>query len=92
MSLDEVEITTMEDVVYMGMKNEYSWFVEEVRKNQETMELISAVDKAIEEMPEDFEIKGFLQANRSEGKICALLNMTKPKQWDCSKRKGGKTI
>ena len=32
---------------------EYSWFVEEVRKNQETMELMPAADKAIEDMPED---------------------------------------
>ena len=36
--------------------SEYSWFVEEVRRNRETMELYPAVDKAIKDMPDDFEI------------------------------------
>ena len=68
--------------------NEYSWFVEEVRKNQETMELISAVDKAIEEMPEDCEIKGFLQANRSEVKNMCLTEYDEAKTMGLFKKEG----
>ena len=45
---------------------EYSWFIEEIRKNQKTMALEQAVDKAILDMPDDFEIKEFLTEHQSE--------------------------
>lgn len=45
---------------------EYSWFIEEIRKNNESMEPDKAIDKAIEDMPENFEIKGFLTGHRAE--------------------------
>ena len=48
--------------------SEYSWFIEQIRKNRETMEIESAVDKAISEMPEDFEIRMFLIGHKSEVK------------------------
>ena len=48
--------------------SEYSWFVEEVRKNQEVMEMAPAVDMAIRDMPEDFVLKGFLTEHQSEVK------------------------
>ena len=46
--------------------SEYSWFVEEVRRNCETMEVDPSVDKAIKDMPEDFEIRKFLIEHQSE--------------------------
>lgn len=99
---EEIVINTMEDSVYMGMKNdvsfilqgrisiyeqqssfnpnmplrelmkkckplaEYAWFVGAVRKNLDTMEIETAVDKAIDAMPEDYEIKMYLMGNREE--------------------------
>ncbi len=46
--------------------SEYSWFIEEIRKNSEKLDGETAVDKAIKDMPEDFEIKGFLMGHLSE--------------------------
>ncbi len=51
---------------------EYSWFVEEIRSNQKRMELADAVDKAIEDMPGDFEIRPLLIANQSEVKSMCI--------------------
>ena len=45
---------------------EYAWFIAEIRKNQKNMDIMNAVDKAINDMPGDFEIKPFLEAHRSE--------------------------
>lgn len=46
---------------------EYSWFVEETRKNQSAnRELKDTVGKAIDDMPDDYLIKQLLVANRAE--------------------------
>lgn len=45
---------------------EYSWLMLEIRKNGKTMEIGDAVDKALDGMPEDFIIKGFLKAHKVE--------------------------
>ena len=46
--------------------SEYSWFVEEIRKNNETMEIGPSVDKAIDDMPIDYELKEFLVIHKAE--------------------------
>ena len=51
---------------------EYSWFVEEVRTNNETKEISDAIDKAIDDMPEDYELKPFLIAHKAEVKDMCL--------------------
>ena len=43
---------------------EYTWTVEEIRKNRGSMEIEMAIDKALDEMPDDYMIRPFLQANR----------------------------
>ena len=48
---------------------EYSWLVEEVRKNNKSQDeegMSSAVDKAISAMPDDYVIKSFLVAHRAD--------------------------
>ena len=45
---------------------EYSWFIEEIRNNQKSMELEQAVGKAIRDMPDDYAIKDFLAGHKSE--------------------------
>lgn len=46
---------------------EYAWLVDRVRqRKQELQDVEAAVEAAIQEMPEDFEIRGFLIANRTE--------------------------
>ena len=47
---------------------EYSWLVAEVRRNKELDGIESAIDKAITDMPDDFVLKPFLVAHRSEVK------------------------
>ena len=43
---------------------EYSWFIAEIRKYKTTMPLEAAVEKALEGMPDDFQIKHFLRENK----------------------------
>ena len=48
---------------------EYAWFIEEIRKNQAgKMDIETAVDKAIDDMPDTYVIKTILIANRAEVK------------------------
>ena len=47
---------------------EYAWLVDRIRTNQEAMGIEEAVDRAMEEMPEDFAIRQFLIGHRAEVK------------------------
>ena len=57
---------------------EYAWFVAQVRnnlaesKNGDATRIGNAIDKVIDEMSEDFEIKKFITANRAEVKDMCL--------------------
>ena len=55
-----------EDSQYCVQLYEYEWFVETVRKYSKETGITSAVNQAIEEMPEDFTIRNFILENRSE--------------------------
>ena len=48
--------------------SEYSWFVEEVRRNRETMDIEPAIDYAIKDMPEDYVIRPYMIAHQAEVK------------------------
>lgn len=59
---------------------EYAWIVDRIRCFQnEKMNLDSAVDKAIDEMPDDFSIKKFLVGNRAEVKMRFLTEYNEEK-------------
>ena len=45
---------------------EYSWLMQEIRKNRKTMEIEDAVDKAMADMPKDYVIRPFLDAHKVE--------------------------
>ena len=47
---------------------EYAWLEWQIRENQRTMGIEDAVDKAIQDMPENFEIQEFLIGHRAEVK------------------------
>ena len=68
--------------------SEYSWFVEEVRKNKKCMEIEPAVDKAIKDMPEDYEIKKFLIGNQSEVKNMCITEYNEAETMAKFKRDG----
>ena len=56
---------------------EYAWFIDVIRKRQEvTGDLESAIDAAIDEMPNDFLLKKFLVGHRAEVKGMYLT------EWD----------
>ncbi|MBR4345089.1 MAG: hypothetical protein IKP88_20685 [Lachnospiraceae bacterium] len=59
---------------------EYAWLVDKIRKYQEkSMDLDSAIDRTIDEMPEDFLIKKFLVGNRAEVKMMLLTEYDEEK-------------
>ena len=45
---------------------EYSWFIDQIRLNSKTMEILEAVNKSLSDMPDSFEIKSFLMNNKAE--------------------------
>ena len=48
--------------------SEYAWFIAEIRRNNQGMDIEAAVDSALEAMPEEFGLKKFLVANKAEVK------------------------
>ncbi len=58
---------------------EYSWLIEKIRQNNVEEEIENAVDKALEEMPDDFGIKSFLIANREEVRMSILTEYDEQK-------------
>lgn len=47
---------------------EYAWLIDSIRRNGNTMNIEDAVDRAIDDMPDDYEIRTHLIANRAEVK------------------------
>lgn len=67
---------------------EYSWFVAEIRKNQETADIEHAVDKAIDNIPVDFQIRPFLLAHRSEVQGMLLTEYNEVEAMELFKEEG----
>ncbi len=73
---------------------EYAWFVEQARKNLSAdknggLSVIGdAIDKAIDEMPEDFQIKEFITANRAEVKDMCLTEYNETETMEMMKEEG----
>lgn len=59
---------------------EYAWLIDRIRTNTVSMEIEEAVDNALKEMPDSFQIRTVLPANKAEVKICVLQNITNLKQ------------
>ena len=68
--------------------SEYSWFVEEVRKNREKMDVETAVDKAIKDMPEDFEIRPYLIVHQMEVKEMLFTEYDEKETMELFKEEG----
>ena len=70
---------------------EYSWLVEEVRRNNRTGDesgAESAIDLAIDAMPDDFVIKPFLEAHRAEVKGMLLAEYNQAETMELFKEEG----
>ena len=67
---------------------EYSWLIDAIRKNKKTMRIGAAVDRSLEEMPEEFEIRKFLMNNREEVKGMLLTEYDEAKHFQKIKEEG----
>ena len=68
---------------------EYSWLVENIRqKNKILKNIEKAVDKALDEMPDDFVIKKFLLMNKAEVKGMFLTEYDEKKILDQERQEG----
>ena len=66
-----------------------AWLVDAVRRyRQETQNLESAVDQAINEMPEDYVIRSFLAVNRAEVKNMFLTEYNEEKVLEQERKEG----
>ena len=69
--------------------SEYAWFIEEIRENKRReMEIEEAVDRALDEMPEDFSIREFLMENRAEVKDMCLTEYNEEETMQMFKEEG----
>lgn len=68
---------------------EYAWLVDAVRRHQsEKMDLDTAVDAALDEMPDEYMIKTFLLENRAEVKSMFLTEYNEEKVMEKERQEG----
>ena len=73
---------------------EYAWFVAQIRNNiassndNSTNKVETAIDRAIHEMPNDFEIKNFLIANKAEVKDMCLTEYNETETLELFRQEG----
>ena len=60
---------------------EYAWLVSSIRENSRTMDIEAAINKALDEMPEDFGIRDFLIRNREEVQMNILTEYDEEREW-----------
>lgn len=67
--------------------SEYTWFVEEIRRNKKGMGIEEAVDKAIDDMPVEFKIRKCLIGNRAEVKDMCITEYNEAETMQMFKEK-----
>lgn len=67
---------------------EYTWTVETIRKYEKEMELTEAIDRTLDEMPDDYIIKPYLEANRKEVKTMLLTEYNEKETMELFKEEG----
>ena len=68
--------------------DEYIWLVGRIREREKVMPLEAAVDAALDEMPEDFLIRPYLEANRVEVKKMLLTEYNETRTMEMFKNEG----
>ena len=74
--------------------SEYAWFIAQIRKNIASSDdnapnkVETAIDRAIYEMPGDFEIKDFLISNRAEVKDMCLTEYNETETLELFRQEG----
>lgn len=67
---------------------EYAWFIDRIRNYGKTMDIEIAVDNALNDMPENFEIKRFLIANKAEVKQMCLTEYNETETMELFREEG----
>ena len=67
---------------------EYAWFIDRIREYGKTMDIEAAIDKALNDMSEEFEIKIFLIANKAEVKQMCLTEYNETETMEMFKEEG----
>ena len=67
---------------------EYTWTVAAIRKNKQSMDIEKAIDKALDEMPEHFEIRTYLMANRMGVKKMLLTEYNETETMELFREEG----
>ena len=68
---------------------EYSWVVEQIRINRRNkLSIEDAVNKALDDMPDDFSIKAYLMEHRSEVNIMCLTEYDEAETMNMFKEEG----
>jgi len=67
---------------------EYAWTVDRIRSREKTAGIAQAIDAALDEMPEDFIIKPYLDANRVEVKRMLLTEYNEAETMAMFKEEG----
>lgn len=67
---------------------EYIWTVAAIRENKKTMDIEKAIDKTLDDMPDDFEIRPYLYANRVGVKKMLLTEYNETETLEMFKEEG----
>ena len=65
---------------------EYSYLIDEIRKNSENMDIEAAVDTAIDKMPKDYVIRQFLIGHKAEVKNMCITEYNEAETMELFKR------
>lgn len=68
--------------------SDYAWFIAEIRRYNETMPIESAIDNALDNMPEESTIKEFLIANRAEVKQMCITEYNEAETMEQFRKEG----
>ena len=67
---------------------EYAWLIARIREEQQSMGIEAAVDRAIRDIPEDFEIREFLIGHRAEVKDMCITEYNEAKTMQMIREEG----
>ena len=70
--------------------SEYAWLIEQIRKNNECMDIEAAIDSALDDMPEDFGLKKLLIANKAEVKQMCITEYNEAETMEQFREEGRK--
>ena len=72
--------------------SEYAWLIDKIREYKKNMGIEDAVDRALNEMPQEYEIRPFLMGNRAEVKNMCITEYNEAETMQMFKEEGRKEM